>query len=86
MDALLLYGREFQSAADNSRAMPEVSVMMPVLSAETTIACAVDLMLQQTSVDLELIVVDDGSNDKTVPALESVHDGRLIFRPIHLRP
>ncbi|MEO2013677.1 MAG: glycosyltransferase [Fuerstiella sp.] len=57
--------------------MPAVSVILPVLIAETTVARAVDSILQQTSVDLELIVVDDGLTDRTVPTLQNQRDGRL---------
>ena len=57
--------------------MPKVSVILPVLNAETTIARAVDSILQQTGVDLELIVVDDGSTDKTVHVLGNHCDGRM---------
>ncbi|MCP4788337.1 MAG: glycosyltransferase family 2 protein [Fuerstiella sp.] len=64
--------------------MPEVSVILPVLNAETTIARAVESILQQTSVDLELIVVDDGSTDRTVHALRDQRDSRLkILRTDH---
>ena len=64
--------------------MPEVSVILPVFNAETTIARAVDSILQQTGVDLEVIVVDDGSTDKTVHALDNQDDGRLkILRSDH---
>ncbi|MCP4173934.1 MAG: glycosyltransferase family 2 protein [Fuerstiella sp.] len=64
--------------------MPDVSVILPVFNATTTIARAVDSILQQVSVDLELIVVDDGSTDDTVCAVRNVCDDRLkIVRRDH---
>lgn len=47
---------------------PLVSVLMPVFNGEGYVAAAIESILNQTLPSLELIVVDDGSTDRT-PAL-----------------
>lgn len=56
---------------------PRVSVLMPARDAETTIVGAVSSVLSQTMSDLELIVVDDGSEDRTRSLLGAIRDDRL---------
>jgi len=46
---------------------PTVSVLVPTYNAEKTIRRALSSILAQTLQPLEIIVVDDGSVDKTVP-------------------
>ena len=45
--------------------MPKVSIVIPCYNGEKTIACCVKSLLRQTFEDLEVIVVNDGSTDKT---------------------
>lgn len=56
---------------------PLVSVIMPCLNAERHIQMAIDSVLAQTFDDFELIVVDNGSTDRTSEILSSVNDPRL---------
>ena len=51
--------------------MPTVSVIIPVYNQERFIAESVQSALSQTFKDLEVVVVDDGSTDKTPYILES---------------
>ena len=56
---------------------PLVSVIMPCLNGERHIQMAIDSVLVQTCDDFELIVVDNGSTDRTPEILRSVNDPRL---------
>jgi len=46
--------------------MPAVSVIMPAYHAERYLHTAVESVLRQSFSDLELLIVDDGSSDRTV--------------------
>ena len=46
--------------------MPEVSVIIPAYNAELTILETIQSVQQQTFDDFELIIINDGSKDKTL--------------------
>jgi glycosyltransferase involved in cell wall biosynthesis len=50
--------------------MPAVSVVTPAWNASEYIGATLDSVLAQTLADWEMIVVDDGSTDDTVPIVE----------------
>ena len=54
--------------------MPQVSVIIPTYNGELYISQAVDSVLAQSCDDYEIIVVDDGSTDNTVAALQPYRD------------
>ena len=54
-----------------------ISVLMPVRNGEAYLAEAVESVLAQTHRELELLVVDDGSDDETPSILASCRDPRL---------
>jgi hypothetical protein len=56
---------------------PQVSVILAVYNGETYLAESVESILGQQGVELELLVVDDGSTDKTSEILAAVTDPRL---------
>jgi glycosyltransferase involved in cell wall biosynthesis len=56
---------------------PRVSVLLPVRNGATFLREALESVLAQTLADFELLVVDDGSTDETLPILSAVGDGRL---------
>jgi len=58
---------------------PIVSVIMPCFNAATHIAAGVATVLQQTLSDIELIVVDDGSTDRSADILHGFTDSRLML-------
>jgi glycosyltransferase involved in cell wall biosynthesis len=58
---------------------PRVSVLMPVFNAERFLGEAIDSLTRQTFIDLEIIVVDDGSTDTSGAIAErcASADGRI---------
>lgn len=58
---------------------PLVSVILPVFNSEDTISIAVDSILNQTFTDFELIIINDGSKDKTEKIILSYKDPRIVF-------
>lgn len=56
---------------------PLVSVIMPAYNAEKTIAEAIQSVIDQTYKNWELIVVDDGSLDRTAAVVQSFTDTRI---------
>lgn len=56
---------------------PEITVLMPVHNGEAFVREAAESVLLQTFRDLELLVVDDASTDRTVNILENLNDPRV---------
>jgi glycosyltransferase involved in cell wall biosynthesis len=56
---------------------PRISIIMPVWNGEKFLAAAVDSLLAQTFTDFELLVIDDGSTDRTPEILRAYTDPRL---------
>jgi glycosyltransferase involved in cell wall biosynthesis len=59
--------------------LPNVSVLMSVYNGEKYIARAVLSLLAQSYADFELILIDDGSTDRTSEIISQVKDDRLNF-------
>ncbi len=56
---------------------PRVTVAMPVYNGATTVARAIDSILQQTFRDFELVLIDDGCSDNTIDIVRSYNDPRI---------
>jgi glycosyltransferase involved in cell wall biosynthesis len=56
---------------------PRISVIIPAYNHESYILDAVKSVLEQTWTDFELIIIDDGSTDRTLQVLEGIADPRI---------
>lgn len=56
-----------------------ISVIIPVYNRESTIERAAKSVLDQTYKNLELIIVDDCSTDKTADVIKSINDSRIKY-------
>lgn len=57
--------------------MPSVSVIIPAYNAEETILETIHSVQAQTYQDFEILVIDDGSKDRTVEIVKEVDDPRI---------
>lgn len=58
-----------------------ISVVIPLYNKEASIAQSLRSVLSQSHDDFEVVIVDDGSTDRSVSIVESVHDSRVrLFR------
>jgi len=69
--------------------MPAVSVIMPAYDAAPYLRIAAQSVLRQTFTDLELIIIDDGSSDRTLEVAQAcaARDQRVrVLRQPHAGP
>lgn len=60
--------------------VPSVSVVLPAYNCEKYIAKAIESVLHQTFTDLELIIINDGSTDRTEEVIKSFSDPRILYQ------
>ena len=58
---------------------PLVSIIMPVHNAEKYICDSLNSILTQTYKNLEIIIIDDASDDKSVDIISQVDDERIVL-------
>ena len=63
--------------------MPRISVIVPAYNAEALISACIDSVLAQLFADWELIVVNDGSRDKTAALCDAYAEKDSRVRVIH---
>ena len=71
-----------ESAGDDNRgAAPAVSVIVPARNEEASLGACLRSLVSQRGVEFEIIVVDDGSTDRTRAIAQSFHGVRVISAP-----
>lgn len=65
------------SLAQNIMPMSLISVLLPTRNSGAYLRLAIDSILNQSFVDFELLMIDDGSTDSSVYELEGIGDERL---------
>src|SRR3954447_12910319 len=65
----------------NAERMPLLSVIIPMRNAEPFVRAAIESVLAQGGVELEVIVVDDGSLDRSVAIVKELYDPRIRIVP-----
>lgn len=58
---------------------PAVSVIIPTYNRREQLLGSVNSVLSQSYADIEVIIVDDGSTDRTREVVESIHDARIVY-------
>ena len=58
---------------------PIVSVLLPAYNAEKYLRESIDSILNQTFTDFELLIINDGSTDKTEEIILSYNDSRIRY-------
>lgn len=58
---------------------PLVSIIIPAYNAEKFIKSAIESALKQTYQNIEIIVIDGGSKDKTAQIAKSFNDPRIVY-------
>lgn len=57
--------------------LPIISVVIPVLNGEKTIQETIESILNQTFQNFEIIIINDGSQDKTLEIVNQIKDHRI---------
>ena len=63
--------------------MPKVSIIVPVYNAEKTIRRCMESVLHQTWPDFELLIMDDGSFDRSAQIIDEYAAQDPRIRPVH---
>lgn len=58
---------------------PKITVLMPTYNTGLYIREAIASVLEQSFIDFELLIVNDGSTDDTLQIIDSFHDDRIVL-------
>ncbi|GAB4233023.1 MAG: hypothetical protein Tsb0021_11830 [Chlamydiales bacterium] len=64
-----------EAVADES--FPKISVILPTFNQSHLVSISLETILQQVYPDLEVIIIDAGSTDKTLDVIKSFYDPRI---------
>jgi len=67
----------------NQHSKPIVSIILPTRNRCHLIRGAVESVLNQTFSDIEVIIVDDGSTDKTAQVVTNLNDRRIRYERLN---
>ena len=71
---------DMKTTYTNKECSKDLSIIVPAYNAEKTIRECIDSVIsQQTSVDYELIIVNDGSSDKTKEIVTSIKSDKKVL-------
>lgn len=59
--------------------MPKISVIVPVYNTENYIGRCIESILNQSFSDFELILINDGSKDRSAEIIKSYEDNKIVF-------
>ena len=59
--------------------MADISIIIPVYNGEKYIKKCLDSVVNQTKKEIEIIIVNDGSKDKTEEIIKSYTDSRIKY-------
>ncbi|MEH2192054.1 MAG: glycosyltransferase [Nostoc sp.] len=62
---------------ESSSKSPKISVIIPAYNSEKTIGYTIQSVLNQTFSNLELIIINDGSEDSTLKVITQIPDSRI---------
>lgn len=64
---------------ENTSLTPKLSIILPAYNAEKYIAETIESVLNQEYTDFELLILDDGSKDKTAEIIKTFDDTRIRY-------
>ncbi|MCZ6677808.1 MAG: glycosyltransferase, partial [Candidatus Poribacteria bacterium] len=64
---------------DNTEYSPLITIIMPVYNGERYLRQSIESLLNQTYGNFQLIIVDDGSTDRTPEIIQSFDDARIEY-------
>jgi glycosyltransferase involved in cell wall biosynthesis len=69
----------FKYKSDNIFLKDKISVIIPTYNREESIIDSINSVLRQTYDNLEIIIIDDGSTDKTESLIANLNDNRIKY-------
>lgn len=58
---------------------PKISILMPVYNSQANLHLAIESILNQSFTDFELVIIDDGSSDRSSEIVQTFNDPRINF-------